>query len=468
MQTKPLKNNLILAAFIACLLLAIGGKAIPAIAGTTYYVDRNNSQASDSNSGTQALPWKTIQKAANTMVAGDTVLVQAGTYSERVSTARSGTAGNPVTFRASGTVIMKGFSIDHDYITVDGFEITNTGAQFSIFVFGSYCQILNNNIHDSSPDAYGEIMLTWYNTIPQNCVIRGNHVWSSISYSGDFPAISLTGKNHLVEGNELGPIKDADVFRPFGSGHIIRRNYIHDLTMSPNSGAHSDIFQVFGDNGGESYNIVFENNLIVNSDGQMFMTSQDGVANIRDWDVRNNIWVNVAVQGNIGMPNFRFYNNVLYNVDWANGFALALYNETWGAANNAKIKNNIFIGPGGLDYTGGVPYVMESGLTGVETDYNYVTGDPSKGYPARDDFSEVHGINGGDPKFVNLAAWDFRLKQGSPAIDKGATLSGFNYDKDGVSRPQGSAWDIGAYEYMSGSTPPDTTPPRPPSGLRVK
>jgi len=36
----------------------------------------------------------------------------------------------------------------------------------------------------------------------------------------------------------------------------------------------------------------------------------------------------------------------------------------------------------------------------------------------------------------------------------------------GVSRPQGSAWDIGAYEY-TGGTPPDVTPPAAPSGITI-
>jgi hypothetical protein len=72
--------------------------AAPGLAGaSTYYVAAS---ASDSNPGTEALPWRTIQKAADTLQAGDTVLVRAGTYNERVIPQRSGAAGLPVTYAA--------------------------------------------------------------------------------------------------------------------------------------------------------------------------------------------------------------------------------------------------------------------------------------------------------------------------------------------------------------------------------
>jgi parallel beta-helix repeat protein len=61
----------------------------------TYTV---STQGNDSNPGTAQSPWRTIQKAANTAVAGDTVQVQAGTYVERVTFPNSGTASNPITF----------------------------------------------------------------------------------------------------------------------------------------------------------------------------------------------------------------------------------------------------------------------------------------------------------------------------------------------------------------------------------
>ena len=52
--------------------------------------------------------------------------------------------------------------------------------------------------------------------------------------------------------------------------------------------------------------------------------------------------------------------------------------------------------------------------------------------------------------FVNLAANNFHLSAGSPAIDSGATVQ-LATDYDGVPRPQGAAYDIGAYEYPEAS-----------------
>ena len=49
--------------------------------------------------------------------------------------------------------------------------------------------------------------------------------------------------------------------------------------------------------------------------------------------------------------------------------------------------------------------------------------------------------------FVNAANRDFHLQTGSPAINAGYdTSSVAARDFDGISRPQGSAVDIGAFE----------------------
>jgi hypothetical protein len=56
-----------------------------------------------------------------------------------------------------------------------------------------------------------------------------------------------------------------------------------------------------------------------------------------------------------------------------------------------------------------------------------------------------------DPLFVDPTNNDFKLKTGSPGIDTGTSLSPiFNQDIIGTVRPQGAAWDRGAYEYTGG------------------
>ena len=67
-------------------------------AASVFYV----SAAGNDNTGTGTLsnPWKTIQKAADTMTAGDTCIIRGGTYRETVTLNTSGTSANPITFKA--------------------------------------------------------------------------------------------------------------------------------------------------------------------------------------------------------------------------------------------------------------------------------------------------------------------------------------------------------------------------------
>jgi hypothetical protein len=67
-----------------------------------------------------------------------------------------------------------------------------------------------------------------------------------------------------------------------------------------------------------------------------------------------------------------------------------------------------------------------------------------------------------DPKLINLSANDFHLQKNSPLIDKGSPLTEVTNDFDGMIRPQGVGYDIGAYEFhMKTSTIGS------PNGLRV-
>jgi hypothetical protein len=58
---------------------------------------------------------------------------------------------------------------------------------------------------------------------------------------------------------------------------------------------------------------------------------------------------------------------------------------------------------------------------------------------------DAHAINS-DPVFTSTTAPDFHLQGTSPAINAGLTIGSVTVDYASVSRPQGAAYDIGAYE----------------------
>ncbi len=95
---KPLRFTL--SAIFLCLLIEQGWAA-------TYCVDPTGN---NTNSGISPNCWPTVQKAANTAVAGDTVNINAGTYHERVVMQNSGTNGAPITFQGASntTTIIDG------------------------------------------------------------------------------------------------------------------------------------------------------------------------------------------------------------------------------------------------------------------------------------------------------------------------------------------------------------------------
>ena len=101
-----------------------------------FYVDQNDLGASDQNSGSIGQPWKTIAKANNTLVAGDTVYIKAGTYSDAtIAPVHSGTSeGNRITYRnyeddvviiSNAATSSVGLRLDaKSYITVHGINFT--------------------------------------------------------------------------------------------------------------------------------------------------------------------------------------------------------------------------------------------------------------------------------------------------------------------------------------------------------
>jgi len=166
-------------------------------------------------------------------------------------------------------------------------------------------------------------------------------------------------------------------------------------------------------------------------------------------------------------------NNLFYNL--FRGYSIQVYNGTGGAAvsSNVKILNNVMVGTASVAV--GHIILASPGLTNgtIENNISY---SPHGGYmidyylpalsnvvarnnliyqgtksspspPAGITFSG--NIDNTDPLFVNVGAFDFHLQAGSPALNVGLTEAAVTDDYAGVSRPQGSAYDIGAYEYIS-------------------
>jgi hypothetical protein len=100
---------------IFTLALLLSGSSLLA---TTYYV---STSGSDSQPGSQAKPFRTIQHAAGLMKPGDICLIRGGLYSETVRPKMSGTATAPIIFSAfegetvliSGADPVKSWKLDH-------------------------------------------------------------------------------------------------------------------------------------------------------------------------------------------------------------------------------------------------------------------------------------------------------------------------------------------------------------------
>ena len=148
---------MILVCLMALLYIGFGNIAMSVGAmGNTYYVAKTGL---DSNDGSLAHPWLTINHAASTAVAGDTVYVRSGTYNEYVFDCyHSGTAGNPITFEnypgespiIDGTGLANPSSnygllyIVGNYINWQGFEIRNSLIYEGVYALHAFQVNLSN------------------------------------------------------------------------------------------------------------------------------------------------------------------------------------------------------------------------------------------------------------------------------------------------------------------------------------
>jgi hypothetical protein len=158
----------------------------------------------------------------------------------------------------------------------------------------------------------------------------------------------------------------------------------------------------------------------------------------------------------VGSGYVDFYNNTIFAYKAGPGFG-ASFEVHQGQALIDRLRNNIILSSGGryFDVTSGATNSGCSSTDAVSACPNF-TGSNNLLYGAgAATFTNlVTGSINADPKLANPAQGDAHLQAGSPAIGAGVTIPALAVDLDGKQRPQGAAYDIGAYRSGSGSPTP--------------
>jgi hypothetical protein len=299
----------------------------------------------------------------------------------------------------------------------------------------------------------------------------GAHMWGENNAEAE--GISLAGADYVrVEGFEVSDVGNVGSPRGSASGidlydggkhSQIVGNHVHHVgrvcANSGNTNGQVGIYVQTGKSGGE---IVVENNLV--HDIGRFFVGENGCGTTTT-SLDHGMYLNGGSSGGGGASNLTIRNNIFH--DTHHGWGIQIYpgsvdnvriaNNTFAFCNESKsytcivldapisnsvIKNNVFYNPQGGKT------IEAAGFSGAMTIGNNLT----SGSAMHDQGSTPSGMTlvanllNTNPLLVNPLT-DSRLQSISPAINKGENLSWVNIDHGGRARPQGSAHDIGAYEF---------------------
>jgi len=398
--------------------------------GTTYVVDRAAPGASDTNPGTEAEPFKTVQRAADAAKPGDTIYVMAGKYDERIKVKAGGTEGRHVAFmaRPRRSVTVRGFDLQASYIRVEGFEITADKPATAVQLHASHCEILDNFIHHMMVAVNGTVGRPSAdgNTRDYSAVAHNRIAYNKV-YHCEYGFI-LGGEDWLVENNEVSRLvmypggnrfADCDYSRFFGKGCIQRYNYYHGSTRQEIKTAHVDCLQTFTNNGEIAMNLLFEYNTCFDFHQMCMVESAPHIGSVRGWTLRHNI-----ISANSPSMPGGWGPDIIQTID------VTIENCTISTVNWASI------GLRGAESTGGLirnNILCQAQRAVVHGDRHFSAANPVTEYNLTFETAPLArgtNINGKDPLFADPRKREFRLREGSPAIGAG---------KDGVT--------IGALEY---------------------
>ncbi len=355
----------------------------------TYYVAKSGN---DNNPGTEAKPWLTVDKAADTMESGDTVYVKQGTYSGFM-VSRSGTADSYISYLAyPGDTPIIGqiyFGQEASYNRLDGFEITYpSGGGVQMNKNNDHNIISNCHIHHCNPSGSCGVDISGgsdYNII-EDCIIHDVYYAVHTSES--------TNRGNIFRRNVCYRISDDGLnFSPSTEDTQVIDNVIYDVGWDGSGGA--DGIHLYDDG-----TAIVRGNLVYldsASTGGVFWI-HGGTNHI----VENNTFV--------GLPGFSASFGGIICVE---------------LASNVILKNNI-------GYSSSASVGVVTGInSSTNDDYNdwYNAADASMcvryggEWKSVSDYQSEDGRGlhcvSQDPKFIDFANRDFHLQTDSPCIGEG-------------------------------------------------
>lgn len=480
---------------------------ITAVIGLAFYV---STTGNDSNPGTLTAPWRTIQHAANSVNAGDTVLVRGGVYNESVNISVSGspTAG-AITFESypgenaiiDGTGLVPSTSspqgliniINQSYISIREFEIRNyqtssasvTPAGIWVSGSGSNIQLRSNVVHnivttsETTGSAFG--IAVYGTSAPaslDSVTIRGNQVYglrtgTSESVNVDGNVTNFTISNNTIHDNDNIGIDvigfegvSPDPAYDYARNGTVAGNTIYNISAinNPGEGNQYDANGIYVDGGSQ---VVIERNLVHNVDIGIEMASEHSGHVTSFVIARNNLVyvsnsVGITIGGyasNVGgTDHCTIVNNTLFQNDTKNTgsgeFQIQYY-----ATNNVFKNNIVHASSQGLfinNYTNGE-------ASPADVDYNLYYSSlnssvakfiwNSTNYTGFSSYQSATGKDShsqyADPQLLSLTTPDLHIQPTSPAVNAGINLGPAvvgTLDFAGNPRVLGTTIDIGAYE----------------------